>query len=76
MGIRAKLTQTIECEDCRKTEAQTIQGTWFNNRIADLSEEEMNFTDFIESLEMQGWKFIRSSYEQLEPYCPSCKKSL
>ena len=72
--IKAILTWEADCEICHRTEKETLMDTWFASRLMDLSEEELTGQDFIDTLEGKGWEFRRESYEDLNPYCPNCKK--
>lgn len=71
--IEATLTWKIECNDCHKEFKETHRSDWFSNGFTDLTEEDLSGSEVIENARNDGWSFERESYEDLVPYCPTCK---
>jgi hypothetical protein len=71
MAIETKFTITAECgsDGCFKEVRHVITGDWFNDNI-----DEMEMPDFVVDLELNGWEVERVSYEEIEVYCPECKR--
>jgi hypothetical protein len=71
MAVETKFSITAECDSdgCFKEIRRVIEGDWFNDNI-----DETEMQDFVLQLEMDGWEVERVSYEEIEVYCPECKR--
>lgn len=71
MGIETKFTITAECgsDGCFKEKTHTVRGGFLSDNI-----DETEMQDFLLQLDFDGWEVERVSYEDVEVYCPECKK--
>ncbi len=71
MALELELKLTAECEDCGFKVEEKHYGDWFGIR----TEEDELIHDLLERLEFgEGWETERASYEDMNLYCPNCKK--
>jgi hypothetical protein len=71
MELTATLQWRATCENCEnwKNAPENIID-WFG--IWD--EDDLDGSEAIYRMELDGWTFHRESYEDLVPYCPKCSK--
>jgi hypothetical protein len=71
MAVETKFTITAECDSdgCFKEVRHVIDGDWFSDNI-----DETETQDFVTQLQCDGWEVVRVSYEEIEVYCPECKR--
>lgn len=66
--FEATLVWTVRCKCGRIESATPAIRDWFG--IWD--EEDVEGQTAVEDLELKGWTFERTSYEELAPSCPEC----
>ena len=71
MALELELKLTAICEDCSFSLAATHYGDrcGFREKIDEIIEETLTDVDF-----SKGWETERANYEDMNLYCPTCKK--